>query len=124
MAQTSIAGEVSLPDLNDWKYYYEKNKNYFRRHISDWTSINFIFFLCITNSCDAKVNYFNLCVSLCFEENIFKFQISVDDASDVAVMNSAYYLLNNFACFKLIDTTFLFDPFVQFTATSALHDHD
>lgn len=48
----------------------------------------------------------------------------MDNASHVAVVNGRYNLLYNLPCFQFTHTTFFLYPFIEFTTTSAFHDHD
>jgi hypothetical protein len=63
-------------------------------------------------------------ISRCFEENIFKFEISVNDASDMTVVHRVDDLEYDPSRFYLRHSSFLFNPLIKLTSSGTLHDHD
>ena len=62
---------------------------YLGRHVFDSACVRFIFFLGSADACNSEVNNFNSSVFSIPEQDIFEFEISVDDTFAMTVVHSS-----------------------------------
>ena len=58
------------------------------------------------------------------QKQVFRFQVSVDDAQLVQVLNTTDDLLEELACFRLFQLLLLDDVVKKFASTHKLHDQE
>ena len=58
------------------------------------------------------------------QKQVFRFQVSVDDAQLVQVLNTTDDLLEELACFRLFQLLLLDDVVEKFASTDKLHDQE
>ena len=63
-------------------------------------------------------------VFLMVQKQVFRFQVSVDDAQLVQVLNTTDDLLEELACFRLFQLLLLDDVVKKFASTHKLHDQE
>lgn len=123
MAQTSIAGDVSLPGLKDLLVII-LNSSYLGRHVRNRSGVDLVLAVCIAHAGDAEVDDLDLHLAGGLEEDVLELEVPMNDAPDVAVVHCVDYLEDDPARLGLRDSAPLLHPLVELAACRALHDHD